>query len=573
MTVVEEPLGGPEPSEPTQRNFDTGYDLSQDEKRFIGQHMFVAIAALTVGSLMGPLQSFQFGGLDLYPYLEPVIASYYQGLTLHGVLNALVWTTFFITGFTTLTTVKGLRRPLAYPKLNKFGFWLMVVGLVTTAVPILTDSASVLYTFYPPLKASWAFYLGLTLVVVGSWIEGYGFFLTLAAWRRENRGVRSPFIALGPIINAAMWQIATLGVAVSILTMLLPWSLGLIDNTDPTLARTYFWFTGHPLVYFWLLPAYTSWYGMLPKQVGGKLFSDSMARLAFWMFLIVSVPVGFHHQFVDPGVPQTWKYIHAILTYSVFFPSMITAFTVIASLEYGARRNGGTGLVGWIRKLPWQDPSVAAQLLAAILFMFGGIGGLTNASYNLNLVIHNTAWVPGHFHLTVATAVTLSFMGITYWLVPHILDKQLFSPRTALVQAWTWFVGMIIFSNAMHVLGLLGAPRRSPLGDAAYAPEEWNGHLLRVSIGGAILLVSVLLYVYVMVRTATGEKVERALVPEVPIAESIRHPQLTPVWLDRFKPWLIAAGLLVVIAYGPQLVDQIFNMNLNAPGPDFVPWK
>ena len=72
-----------------------------------------------------------------------------------------------------------------------------------------------LYTFYPPLKASWAFYLGLTLVVVGSWIEGVGFYLTLGAWRKDNRGVRSPFIALGGIINAAMWQIATLGVAVS----------------------------------------------------------------------------------------------------------------------------------------------------------------------------------------------------------------------------------------------------------------------------------------------------------------------------------------------------------------------
>ena len=64
----------------------------------------------------------------------------------------------------------------------------------------------------------------------------------------------------------------------------------------------------------------------------------------------------------------------------------------------------------------------------------------------------------------------------------------------ALAQAWTWFVGMIIFSNAMHVLGLLGAPRRTPLGDATYVPEEWNGHLLRTSIGGAILLVSVMMY-------------------------------------------------------------------------------
>jgi len=548
------------------------YELTQWERRFIGGHLLIAIIALGVGSLFGPLQAFEFGGLDLYQYIEPVFKSYYQGLTIHGVLNALVWTTFFIVGFTNFTTIRGLGRPLAKPIINKVGFGTMVVGLVMTAFPLLLNQATVLYTFYPPLKASWAFYLGLALIVVGSWIEGVGFYVTLREWRKDNRGVRSPFIAFGGIVNAAMWQIATLGVAVEILTMLLPWAWGFTDGTDPTLARTYFWFTGHPLVYFWLLPAYISWYGMLPKQAGGKLFSDSLARLAFWMFLIVSVPVGFHHQFVDPGVPQAWKWIHATLTYAVFFPSMLTAFTVIASLEYAARKRGGTGLIGWVRALPWSDPSVAAQLLAAILFAFGGIGGLTNASYNINLVIHNTAWVPGHFHLTVATAVTLSFMGITYWLVPLLTGKQLWGPKVALAQAWTWFVGMIIFSNAMHMLGLLGAPRRTPLGEALYVPEEWNGHLLRVSIGGGILLVSVLMYLVVMYKTARGPVADPADVPEAPIAESLRHPQLTPVWLDRFKPWLIAAGALVLLAYGPQLFDMISNMRLNSPGTDFTPW-
>ncbi|MDY7101759.1 MAG: b(o/a)3-type cytochrome-c oxidase subunit 1 [Actinomycetota bacterium] len=548
------------------------YEMTRAEKRFVGYHIWIAVAALTVGSLFGPLQALQYSNVDLYQYLEPVFKSYYQGLTIHGVLNALVWTTFFIVGFTNLTTIKGLGRPLSHPHINRIGFWTMVVGLLLAAVPLLLDQATVLYTFYPPLKASWAFYLGLTLVVVGSWIEGLGFYLTLVAWRRENPGVRSPLIAFGGILNAAMWQIATLGVAVEILTMLLPWSFGITDATDAQLARTYFWFTGHPLVYFWLLPAYVSWYGMLPKQAGGKLFSDSLARLAFWLFLIVSVPVGFHHQFVDPGVPQVWKWIHAVLTYGVFFPSMLTAFTVIASLEYAARRRGGTGLIGWVRALPWTDPSVAAQLLAGILFMFGGISGLTNASYNLNLVVHNTAWVPGHFHLTVATAVTLSFMGISYWLVPHLTGTALWGRKIAVAQAWVWFVGMIIFSNAMHVVGLLGAPRRTPLGDALYVPDAWNGHLLRVSIGGTILFVSLIMYVLVVVKTALGPKVAAGDVPEVPIAESIRGPQLTPLWLDRFKPWLIAAGALVVLAYGPQLVDQILNMNLNAPGTDFTPW-
>ncbi len=544
----------------------TGYQLTGEDKRFIGWHILVAIIALFIGSLMGPLQSLEFSGLDLYQYLQPVLQSYYQGLTLHGVLNALVWTTFFIVGFTNLTTIKGLGRPLSHPRVNKIGFWTMLVGLVMTAIPILLDQATVLYTFYPPLEASWAFYLGLALVVIGSWIEGYGFYLTYYRWRKDNPGVRSPFIAFAGVLNMVMWQIATLGVAVEILSMLLPWSVGLIDATDPQLARTYFWFTGHPLVYFWLLPAYVSWYGMLPKQAGGKLFSDSLARLAFWLFLLVSIPVGFHHQFVDPGIPAGWKWIHAGLTYGVFFPSMLTAFTVIASLEYAGRQRGGKGLIGWIRALPWKDPSVSAQLLAGILFMFGGIGGLVNASYNINTVIHNTTWVPGHFHLTVATAVTLSFIGISYWLVPHITGKKLWKPQWAVIQGWTWFIGMIIFSNAMHVLGLLGAPRRTPLGQAPYVPEEWAGHLLRVSIGGSILFIAVILYVWIMFKTVRGEKVDPAEVPDIPIAESMRDPQLTPAWLDSFKPWLIATAVLILVAYGPQLIEQIGNMQLNAPG-------
>ena len=115
----------------------TIYELSGKEKKFIGWHLFFAILALSIGSLFGPLQAFEHSGLDLYPYLQPLFKSYYQGLTLHGVLNALIWTTFFITGFLTLTITFGLKRPLKYPKLNTFGFWMMVVGLVTAAIPLI----------------------------------------------------------------------------------------------------------------------------------------------------------------------------------------------------------------------------------------------------------------------------------------------------------------------------------------------------------------------------------------------------------------------------------------------------
>jgi len=542
------------------------YELTKTEKRFVGLHLWVAITALAIGTIFGPLQAFEHAGLNLYKYLDPIIKSYYQGLTLHGVLNALIWTTFFITGFLTLTTIKGLQRPLKYPTLNKVGFWMMVVGLLTAAVPILLDQATVLYTFYPPLEATWTFYLGLTLVVVGSWIEGYGMYFTYYAWRKENPGVRTPFITFAGLVTMVMWQFATLGVAAEILTMILPYAFGLTQGFDPELARTYFWFTGHPLVYFWLLPAYLSWYGMLPKQAGGKLFSDSLARLAFWLFLLLSVPVGFHHQFVDPGISQTWKAIHAVLTFSVFFPSLMTLFTVVASLEYAGRKRGGKGLLGWIRKLPWNDPSVTSQLLAGILFMFGGIGGLTNASYEVNAVIHNTAWVPGHFHLTVASAVTLSFMGITYWLVPYLTGKKLWNPRFAVIQAWLWFVGMLIFSNAMHVVGLLGAPRRTPLGVAPYVPAEWEGHLLRVGLGGAILLIAAYMFIWTIIKTLRNKELVPAGGIEIPIAESMRDPQETPQWLDSWKPWLAATVALILAAYGPQIYLMLRDMQLTSPG-------
>src|SRR5262249_19325290 len=236
-----------------------------------------------------------------------------------------------------------------------------------------------------------------------------------------------PLAAFMAMVTFAMWSIASLGIAAEMLFLVIPWSLGLLPGTDPLLARALFWFTGHPIVYFWLLPAYLSWYTLVPRQAGRKLFSAALARTSFILFLVLSTPLGFHHQYADPGIHHGWKLVHAFLTFSVFFPSLLTFFNVVASLESGARARGGRGWVAWFGKLPWGDPSVTAQVLAMLLFIFGGVGGLINASYNLNLIVHNTAWIPGHLHLTVGTAVTLSFMGITYWLLPLLPPR---APRS-----------------------------------------------------------------------------------------------------------------------------------------------
>ncbi|MCA9982651.1 MAG: b(o/a)3-type cytochrome-c oxidase subunit 1 [Anaerolineales bacterium] len=536
------------------------------ENKIAGWSLGIAMVALFIGGSMGPLQKLEHVGVNWYSALRSVgLQSYYQGLTIHGVLNALVWTTFFIVGFFTFIVPRSLNKPLSKPGLNWAAVVIMALGLVLAAIPILSNAATVLFTFYPPLQADPLFYFGLTFVVVGSWVHGWGYFATYLEWRKENPGVVTPLIAQMSLITMLMWQIATLGIATEILWLIIPWSLGWVEGIDPQLARTFFWFTGHPIVYFWLLPAYVSWYAMVPKQAGGKLFSEPLARLVFWLFLALSIPVGVHHQYVDPGVPAGWKLVHATLTYLLFVPSMLTAFNVCASLEIGGRARGGKGLLGWIRTLPWDEPSFVAQNLAMILFVFGGIGGLTNASYNLNLVIHNTMWVPGHFHLTVGSAVTLTFFGILYWLVPMLTGKPLFSKKIALWQSWSWFLGMLLMSNGLHILGLnFGPPRRTMLGSAPYAAEGWQPLLIEAALGGVILGISGLLFYYNMVRTvASKEKLAKPM--EMPVAESLDTGPM-PDFLDRWRPWVAVTVALILIAYGPLLINLISNIGLTSPG-------
>ncbi|MCS7001667.1 MAG: cbb3-type cytochrome c oxidase subunit I, partial [Dehalococcoidia bacterium] len=403
------------------------------------------------------------------------------------------------------------------------------------------------------------------------WIVFATILLTYRRWRRDNPGVRTPLPAFMALITFTMWTIASVGIAGEVLVLVLPWSLGLIPGTDALLARTLFWFTGHPIVYFWLLPVYVSWYTMVPKQAGGKLFSDPMARVSFILFLILSIPVGMHHQYADPGVQPLMKFVHAVLTFGVFFPSLLTFFNVVASLENAGRARGGTGWLNWIGALPWGNAVVTTQILAMLLFAAGGVSGLVNASYNVNNVVHNTAWITGHFHLTVGSGVTLSFMGMLYWLIPHITGRKLWGNRVALAQAITWFVGMIIFSNTLHRLGLMGMPRRSNIGQAPFVASqgEWTAILPLVGVGGVLMTVSALLFFVVLLMTAfRGERMTTT--PEFPQAQAVSGPNEAPAILDRWRPWLAVALVLLLLASVPPLAAQLSSAQLITPG--FRPW-
>ncbi len=543
---------------------ETAYRLERPEKRLTLWYIAIGFAHLAVGILMGFLQGMEHAGINLYDAI-PLIKHYYQGLSIHGVFNVLVFTTFFIAGFLTFVTSYGLERPMHSRTLSWITFGVMLVGLLMVDWSLLTNRASVLYTSYAPLKAHPAYYIGLALIVVGTLLLLANMVMTYLGWRRDNPDKRTPLMTFGALTTVIMWGLASVGIVVQFLFLLIPWSLGWTDGVDPLFSRTLFWFSGHPIVYFWLLPAYISWYFLLPRQVGGKLFSEPLARLSFLLFIPLSLPVGFHHQFLDPGVSEGYKAVHALLTFAVFMPSMITAFTVLASIETGGRARGGRGLFGWIRALPWNDPSVTGQLLAMVLYSLGGISGLVNASYNLNLVVHNTLFVPGHFHLTVGTATALTFMAISYWLIPHLRERQLWSRKLALVQTWLWFFGMAFMSRGMSWAGIEGAPRRTALGASTYFLEEWVNPTRLAAIGGVLLTISGTLFFINLILTWVRAP-RTTEVPEVPVAVPLQDEPNMPTILDRFKPWVVATVIIVTIAYGPTIFRLVTTPGFQAPG-------
>jgi len=384
---------------------------------------------------------------------------------------------------------------------------------------------------------------------VGSWGWALVMLRAIGRWRRANAGRRIPLSVYGYAATIIIWLLATIGVAAEMLLQLIPWSLGWTPTIDPMLARMLFWWFGHPLVYFWLLPAYVVWYGLLPPAAGGKLFSEPLGRLVFAMFVLLSTPVGFHHQAMDPGVSSGWKLFHTFNTLLILYPSFVTAFTIIASLEIAGRMRGGQGLFGWIRRLPWSDPLVSSVILSMLLFAIGGWGGAINASFGMNAVIHNTSWVPGHFHTTVGSATALTFMGTAYVVVPRLLNRRLELVPMARVQPWLWFLGMLPFSIPTHITGLMGMPRR--VFDPSYAdhPTAVSWHwLTNVSaIGGMVLFASSLFFVLVMLFTLFAPRVS----PEpIEFAEPLEDPGTKAAFLDRLGYLTALAALLVVVAYG-----------------------
>ncbi|HUL65357.1 MAG TPA: cbb3-type cytochrome c oxidase subunit I, partial [Burkholderiaceae bacterium] len=443
------------------------------------------------------------------------------------------------------------------------GFVLVLVGALMSVLAVAAGNSSVLYTFYPPLTGSPFFYLGIVLVVVGSWFWAALMVYNLRRWKQAHPGERVPLAAFGTVANALLWVWTSVGAALEILFQILPLAFGWTKTVDAGLARVLFSWTLHAIVYFWLLPAYVAFYTLVPQAAGGRLYSDRMGRVAFVLFLVLAMPIGIHHLFADPHIGAGFKFLHTVFTAGVAIPTLLTVGGLTASLEIAGRLRGGRGLLGWVGALPWDRPIVLATGLSLLMLGLGGAGGLINMSYTLDSTVHNTQWITGHFHLIFGGSVVIMYFAIAYELWPHLTGHPLRSARLACLQLWLWFIGMLVVTLPWHVVGLMGQPRRMAYYDWSDPALAGQGPLVSASaIGGFILLLSAVLLIVILLRSQGGESAETgALTYSRALDDAIPLPRA----LNSLGVWAGLMIALTMVNYGYPIAQSFFLQHNNVP--------
>lgn len=531
----------------------------QGSNRLVLAHFWAAFVAFTAAILLGAWQMLVRS--PLHRWVDPEL--YYRAVTAHGTTLAYVFPTLVAMGFGYAVCAVSLGRPMHGVRLAWAAFWLVIAGAVMAIATVAAGKATVLYTFYPPLTGSPYYYLGILIAVIGSWIWVGLMVSHFARWKRDHTGLPVPLAMFAFTAGALLWAWTSLGVGSEILFLILPNAFGWTPTIDPGLARVLFSWTLHAIVYFWLIPTYVAFYVLLPAAAGGRLYSDRLGRIAFLQLLIFSMPIGLHHLFADPQIGAGFKFLHTVFTAMVAVPTLLTIFTISASLEIAGRLRGGRGLLGWIRALPWDRPLVLASGFALLMLGLGGAGGLINMSYAFNSTIHNTQWVTGHFHLIYGGSIVIMYFAIAYELWPHLTGHKLAAPKLVRLQLWTWCVGMLIVTLPWHLVGIMGQPRRMAYydyTDPALAPQAiW---VSISALGGFVLLFSALLLVGILFASQRGPVAENS---PLKFSLAVHPPSVLPASLNGFRVWTLLVVALTLANYGFPLAQFLFLENTGVP--------
>ena len=496
----------------------SGLQFEAQAEKLMMANAFVAVVALLVGGLLaiGVV-------LTRWPAVHWLAAdTFYMVLTAHGIDMLIFWIIFFEVAVLYFASSTLLRCRIATPKIAWAAFALMEIGAVVNNVSVFQGGSSVMMTSYVPMMAHWSFYLGLILFAVGALIACFVFFGTLVVAKREKTYEGSvPLVTFGAI-TAAIIAVFTISSGAIILIPTFLMAIGVITEVDPLIYRTIWWAFGHSSQQINVAAHISIWYAVAAIAFGAKPMSERVSRGAFLLYILFLQLASAHHLLADPGISTEWKVVNtSYFMYFAVLASMIHALSIPGAMEVAQRAKGyNKGLFEWMRKAPWGNPAFSGVFISLVGFGFlGGISGVMMGTEQLNLLIHNTIYVPGHFHATVVIGTTLTFMSMTYFLIPVLFRREMINPGLAKIQPYLFGFAMYFFCLVMMGAGTLGVSRRHwdmAFSGAALA-YEWPGaaYLMMglVGVGGLVAIAGGAIYIYITVGSLLwGKKLDTGAV-------------------------------------------------------------
>jgi cytochrome c oxidase subunit 1 len=502
----------------------SGLQFENQAEWLIKANAFVGVVWLLIGGLLaiGVV-------LTRWPAVHWLPAdTFYMVLTAHGLDMLIFWIIFFEIAVLYFASSTLLRCRIATPKIAWAAFALMVIGSVLNNVAVFQGSSSVMMTSYVPMLAAPNFYLGIILFAVGALIACFVFFGTLVVAKREKTYEGSvPLVTFGAI-TAAIIAVFTLLSGAAIIVPAWFMSLGLM-HVDPLVYRTVWWALGHSSQQINVAAHISIWYLVAAVVFGAKPMSERVSRTAFLLYILFLQLASAHHLLADPGVSTAWKVINtSYFMYFAVLASMLHGLTIPGAMEVAQRNKGYTkGLFEWLRKAPWGNPTFSGVFISIVGFGFlGGITGVMMGTEQLNLIIHNTIYVPGHFHATVVIGTTLTFMALTFYLIPVLFRREMIAPTLAKWQPYLFGLSMYAFTLVMMGAGTLGVSRRhwDMAFEGAALAYEWPGaaYLMMglVGITGMAAIAGGVIFIYITVGSLLwGKKLDSGKV----------SPKFTPV--------------------------------------------
>ncbi len=491
----------------------TGLQIDLAAERLIKANAVAAVVFLLVGGVFGLLVA-----LTRWPAVHLLPADmFYLVLTAHGLDVLLLWILFFEMAVLYFASAVLLNCRLAAPRFAWLAFILMLVGGVLTNIAVLQGDSSVMFTSYVPMQASPNFYLGLILFAVGALIGCLVFLGTLVIAKEEKTYEGSiPLVTFGAL-TACIIAIFTIASGAIILIPTWLWSLGYISHIDTLMYKLIWWGMGHSSQQINVAAHVAVWYAIAAITVGAKPLSEKVSRTAFLMYILFLQLASAHHLLVEPGISAEWKVFNtSYAMYLAVLGSLIHGMTVPGAIEAAQRRNGFVnGAFEWLRKAPWGNPAFAGMFLSLVLFGFlGGISGVVLGTEQINILMHNTLYVPGHFHATVVAGTTLAFMALTYLVLPLIFQRKVILPGLAKWQPYLFAIGVSGISLFMMGAGTLGVSRRHwdiTFSDAALSFDYPSAAFLMLGLNGLSAILAAVgggLYIVITVGSLLfGEKV------------------------------------------------------------------